>query len=167
MKKTLLLTSLVASMVEIAGTTGSVKSFAESEAKFETKKSVSNDQKEVETNTTKSYEVGKIGIETEVKVKGSGLSFGGTFQAEKLSLDPAPTKDKFLDHSKVWAKYVPVEGLTIEGEVSVPVKFGVVTKTFGKVSSDKTKYDSANPVKGFGYDSTSIKTSLNLKYEWK
>ncbi|AKC95054.1 hypothetical protein VC03_00395 [Sneathia vaginalis] len=105
MKKTLLLTSLVASMVAMAGTTGSVKSFAESEAKFETKKSVSNDQKEVETKTTKSYEVGKIGVETEVKVKGSGLSFGGTFQAEKLSLDPAPTKDKFLDHSKVWAKY--------------------------------------------------------------
>ncbi|MBE2990121.1 hypothetical protein IMK14_05710, partial [Sneathia sp. DSM 16630] len=102
---TLLLTSLVASMVAMAGTTGSVKSYAESEAKFETKKSVSNDKKEVETKTTKSYEVGKIGVETEVKVKGSGLSFGGTFQAEKLSLDPAPTKDKFLDHSKVWAKY--------------------------------------------------------------
>ena len=89
----------------MAGTTGSVKSFAESEAKFETKKSVSNDQKEIETNTTKSYKVGKIGVETEVKVKGSGLSFGGTFQAEKLSLDPAPTKANFLDHSKVWAKY--------------------------------------------------------------
>ena len=41
MKKTLLLTSLVASMVAMAGTTGSVKSFAESEAKFETRKSVS------------------------------------------------------------------------------------------------------------------------------
>ncbi|MDK9582595.1 hypothetical protein QQA44_07285 [Sneathia vaginalis] len=37
MKKTLLLTSLVASMVAMAGTTGSVKSYAESEAKFETK----------------------------------------------------------------------------------------------------------------------------------
>ena len=106
MKKTLLLTSLVASMVAMAGTTGSVKSFAESEAKFKTEKSVSTtDQKKLETKTTKSYEVGKIGVETEVKVKGSGLSFGGTFQAEKLSLDPAPTKDKFLDHSKVWAKY--------------------------------------------------------------
>ena len=104
MKKTLLLTSLVASMVAMAGTTGSVKSYAESEAKFETKKSVSDDQKKVETNTTKSYKVGKIGVETEVKVKGSGLSFGGTFEAKDLELGKV-TPANYLNHSSVWAKY--------------------------------------------------------------
>ena len=104
MKKTLLLTSLVASMVAMAGTTGSVKSYAESEAKFETKKSVSEDQKKVETNTTKSYKVGKIGVETEVKVKGSGLSFGGTFEAKDLELSKV-TPANYLNHSSVWAKY--------------------------------------------------------------
>ena len=104
MKKTLLLTSLVASMVAMAGTTGSVKSYAESEAKFETKKSVSKDQKKVETNTTKSYKVGKIGVETEVKVKGSGLSFGGTFEAKDLELGGVK-KVNYLNHSSVWAKY--------------------------------------------------------------
>ena len=106
MKKTLLLTSLVASMVAIAGTTGSVKSFAESEAKFETGKSVSDtDTTKIETKTTKSYKVGKVGVETEVNVKGSGLSFGGTFQAKDLELSVATTKAKLLDHSSVWAKY--------------------------------------------------------------
>ena len=104
MKKTLLLTSLVASMVAIAGTTGSVKSFAESEAKFETGKSLSDDNKKVETKTTKSYKVGKIGVETEVKVNGSGLSFGGTFQAKDLALGGVK-KANYLNHSSVWTKY--------------------------------------------------------------
>ena len=102
MKKTLLLTSLVASMVAIAGTTGSVKSFAESEAEFKTKKAVQNNK--VETNTTKSYKVGKIGVETEVKVKESGLSFGGTFQAKDLILGEVK-KVNYLNHSSVWSKY--------------------------------------------------------------
>ena len=105
MKKTLLLTSLVASMVAMAGTTGSVKSFAESEAKFETRKSVSEtDLKKIETETIKSYKVEKIGVETEVKVKESGLSFGGIFQAKDLKLGEVK-KVNYLNHSSVWAKY--------------------------------------------------------------
>ncbi|MBE2990344.1 hypothetical protein IMK14_06885, partial [Sneathia sp. DSM 16630] len=105
MKKTLLLTSLVASMVAMAGTTGSIKSFAESEAKFETRKSVSEtNPKKIETETIKSYKFGKIGVETEVKVKESGLSFGGTFQAKDLKLGEVK-KVNYLNHSSVWAKY--------------------------------------------------------------
>ena len=105
MKKTLLLTSLVASMVAMAGTTGSVKSFAESEAKFETRKSVSEtDLKKIETEIMKSYKVEKIGVETEVKVKESGLSFGGIFQAKDLKLGEVK-KVNYLNHSSVWAKY--------------------------------------------------------------
>ena len=109
MKKTLLLTSLVASMVAMAGTTGSVKSFAESEAEFKTKKAVQNNK--VETNTTKSYKVGKIGVETEVKVKGSGLSFGGIFQTKDLRLKnpqlnvAGVKRANYLNHSSLWAKY--------------------------------------------------------------
>ena len=82
-------------------------------------------------------------------------------QGNKLFTEPSLTLTP-----KVSAKYVPVEGLTIEGAVSVPVKFGTVTKSFKKATG-KTDYTDAEAVKGFGYDSTSIKTSLNLKYEWK
>ena len=92
MKKTLLLTSLVVSMVAIAGTTGSVEGYNENEATF----------KKVGDPT---FVAKKLGVKTEVKVNGTGFSFGGDFKAEKLPLDLAPTKDKFLDHSKVWAKY--------------------------------------------------------------
>lgn len=50
---------------------------------------------------------------------------------------------KFVVTPKVSAKYVPVNGLTLTGSVGVPV----------------TVIDSA-------YDSTSIKTNLNIRYEW-
>ena len=66
---------------------------------------------------------------------------------------------------KVSAEYKPTDTLTLTGSVEVPVKFGKVTKSFEKDTTDK--YVSTKPVVGFGYDSTSIKTSLNLKYEWK
>ena len=82
-------------------------------------------------------------------------------QGNKLFTEPTLTLTP-----KVSAKYVPVEGLTIEGAVSVPVKFGIVTKSFEKAAT-KTNYEDAKAVSGFGYYSTSIKTSLNLKYEWK
>lgn len=50
---------------------------------------------------------------------------------------------KFVVTPKVSVKYVPVNGLTLSGSVGVPV----------------TVIDSA-------YDSTSIKTNLNIRYEW-
>ena len=92
MKKTLLLTSLVASMVAIAGTTGSVEGYNENEATF----------KKVGDPT---FVAKKLGVKTEVKVNGTGFSFGGDFKAEELELGKVITKDKFLDHSKVWVKY--------------------------------------------------------------
>ena len=91
MKKTLLLTSLVASMVAMAGTTGSVEGYNENEANFEKGKPAT-------------FVAKKTGVKTEVKVNGTGFSFGGDFKAEDLSLDHIETA-KFLDHSKVWAKY--------------------------------------------------------------
>ena len=68
---------------------------------------------------------------------------------------------------KVSAEYKPTDTLTLTGSVEVPVKFGVVTKSFEKTAQGANTYNSQKPVMGFGYDSTSIKTSLNLKYEWK
>ncbi|MDK9581623.1 hypothetical protein QQA44_01985 [Sneathia vaginalis] len=49
---------------------------------------------------------------------------------------------------KVSAEYKPTDTLTLKGSVETPVKF----KTVGKE---------------FKYTDTQIKTSLNLKYEWK
>ena len=92
MKKTLLLTSLVASMVAMAGTTGSVEGYNENEANFEKGKPAT-------------FVAKKTGVKTEVKVNGTGFSFGGDFKAEDLKLSDADKKAAFLDHSKVWAKY--------------------------------------------------------------
>ena len=91
MKKTLLLTSLVASMVAIAGTTGSVEAYNENEATFV--------KGEKPTFVAK-----KTGVKTEVKVEGTGFSFGGDFKAEDLELGNV-TKANYLNHSSVWAKY--------------------------------------------------------------
>ena len=145
MKKTLLLTSLVASMVAMAGTTGSVKSFAESEANFKTEKSVSTDKKEVETKTTKSYKVGKIGVETEVKVKDSGLSFGGTFQAKDLELGGVK-KVNYLNHSSVWAKYELPELKGVNSYVKATVSPKFANEEKGK--EDEYKFDGSVELEG-------------------
>ena len=50
---------------------------------------------------------------------------------------------------KVSAEYKPTDTLTLKGSVEAPVKFGPTLD--GK----------------FGYQQTQLKTSLNLKYEWK
>lgn len=50
---------------------------------------------------------------------------------------------KFVVTPKVSVKYVPVSGLTLSGSVGVPVT-----------------------VKNSAYESTSIKTNLNIRYEW-
>ena len=155
MKKTLLLTSLVASMVAIAGTTGSVKSFAESEAKFETGKSLSDDNKKVETKTTKSYKVGKIGVETEVKVKGSGLSFGGIFQAKDLQLGKV-TKVNYLNHSSVWAKYELPELKGVKSYVKA-----TVSPKFAK----DLEYTKNNEVKKEDKGSAELEGQVSYKYD--
>ena len=51
---------------------------------------------------------------------------------------------------KVSAEYKPTDTLTLKGSVEAPVKFGV-----NAIS------------KKFEYKQTQLKTSLNLKYEWK
>ncbi|AKC95042.1 hypothetical protein VC03_00320 [Sneathia vaginalis] len=91
MKKTLLITSLVASMVAMAGTTGSVEAYNENEATFEKGKPAT-------------FVAKKTGVKTEVKVNGTGFSFGGEFKAEDLELGKVK-KANYLNHSSVWSKY--------------------------------------------------------------
>ena len=111
MKKTLLLTSLVASMVAIAGTTGSVEAYNENEATFV--------KGEKPTFVAK-----KTGVKTEVKVDGTGFSFGGEFKAEDLELGNV-TKANYLNHSSVWAKYeLPeIKGVKSYVKATVSPKF--------------------------------------------
>ena len=166
MKKTLLLTSLVASMVAMAGTTGTVKSFAESEAKFETEKTVSADKTKVETKTTKSYKVGKIGVETEVKVNGSGLSFGGTFQAKDLALGGVK-KANYLNHSSVWAKYELPELKGVKSYVKATVSPKFASEKAGE--EDNYKFDGSAELEGqvsYKYDALTfgLKSKTNFPF---
>ena len=100
MKKTLLLTSLVASMVAIAGTTGSVEGYSENETTYTKGAEFINGLK-----TTKST----FGVKTEVKVKDSGFSFGADLKGKELEVFKPLTAEEVLGkvkaNSKVWAKY--------------------------------------------------------------
>lgn len=124
MKKTILLASLVAVASMANGTTGTVKGFFESEGKFETNKVVSTDKKKIENKTDKSYKVGKIGVETEVKVKNTGLSFGGTFQAKDLALGNV-YRSNYLNNSSVFVKYeLPeIKGINSYVKATINPKF--------------------------------------------
>ncbi|WP_392445864.1 hypothetical protein ACF3OF_02750 [Sneathia vaginalis] len=111
MKKTLLLTSLVASMVAMAGTTGSVEAYNENEATFV-------------KGAKPTFVAKKTGVKTEVKVEGTGFSFGGEFKAEDLELGNV-TKANYLNHSSVWAKYeLPeIKGVKSYVKATVSPKF--------------------------------------------
>ena len=115
MKKTLLLTSLVASMVAMAGTTGSVEAYNENEATFV-------------KGAKPTFVAKKTGVKTEVKVNGTGFSFGGDFKAEDLELGKV-TRANYLNHSSVWAKYELPEltkGLNVYVKGTVSPKFAEV-----------------------------------------
>uniref|UniRef100_UPI0025987E37 hypothetical protein n=1 Tax=uncultured Sneathia sp. TaxID=278067 RepID=UPI0025987E37 len=64
-------------------------------------------------------------------------------KVDKLVTEPTLTLTP-----KVSAEYKPTDTLTLKGSVETPVKFKVVGKEFK-------------------YTDTQVKTSLNLKYEWK
>ena len=117
MKKTLLLTSIVASMVAIAGTTGSVEGYNKNEANFEKGKPAT-------------FVAKKLGVKTEVKVNGTGFSFGGDFKAEDLPLLSKVKKANYLDHSSVWAKYeLPeLKGVKSYVKATVSPKFAELEK---------------------------------------
>ena len=112
MKKTLLLASLIASVTTFAATTGSVEAYNENEATFV-------------KGAKPTFVAKKTGVKTEVKVSGTGFSFGGDFVAKDLELGKI-TKPNLLNHSSIWAKYESpelTEGLNMYVKASVSPKF--------------------------------------------
>ena len=136
MKKTILLASLVASMATMAaGTTGSVEFFNKNEH-------------EIKSTTDHKFTVKEIGVKTEVKVKDTGLSFGGTFQG----------KDIVLPLSKYTSKLNSVNEAGVNSEVEGE-KY--VVDTFFNNSSVFVKYDLPEMHNVNSY----VKTTLNPKVE--
>ena len=148
MKKTLLLTSLVASMVAMAGTTGSVEAYNENEATFV--------KGEKPTFVAK-----KTGAKTEVKVEGTGFSFGGDFKAEDLELGKV-TKANYLNHSSVWAKYELPEltkGLNVYVKGTVSPKFAEVLD-YTSVPEDAKLKENINKILGDETDKDKVNAAL-------
>ncbi len=116
MKKTILLANLI-TVVALASTTGSVEAYNENEATFV-------------KGAKPTFVAKKTGVKTEVKVEGTGFSFGGDFVAKDLELGKV-TKSNFLNHSNVWAKYELPEltkGLNMYVKASVSPKFDTTPK---------------------------------------
>ena len=97
MKKTILLASLVASITTLAATEGHVN--------YKFKGEINSTYDSTAKASTNEFKVPETFVETEVKVKGSGLSFGGEFKAKDIKLGDANNKANLLNHSKVFAKY--------------------------------------------------------------
>ncbi|AKC95046.1 hypothetical protein VC03_00340 [Sneathia vaginalis] len=131
MKKTLLLTSLVASMVAMAGTTGSVEAYNENEATF------------VNGAPKPTFEAKNVGVKTEVKVNGTGFSFGGDLRAEDLKLGEVKRAD-YLNHSSVWAKYELPE---LTKGLNMYVK-GTVSPKFADKDTNEYKFDGSAELEG-------------------
>lgn len=94
MKKTLILTSLIATMTAFAATKGNVEFFNENE--FDNTK----------------FQIKKLGVKSDIEIKNLGLSFGGEIKAEDLiynntngTVDLKLTTKKFADKSSVYVKY--------------------------------------------------------------
>ena len=130
MKKTLLLTSLVASMVAMAGTTGSVEAYNENEATFV-------------KGAKPTFVAKKTGVKTEVKVNGTGFSFGGDFKAEDLELGKVK-RANYLNHSSVWAKYELPE---LTKGLNMYVK-GTVSPKFADEETNEYKFDGLAELEG-------------------
>ena len=75
----------------MAGTTGLVEAYNENEATFV-------------KGANPTFVAKKTGVKTEVKVNGTGFSFGGDFVAKDLELGKVK-KANFLNNSSVFAKY--------------------------------------------------------------
>ncbi|WP_308557772.1 hypothetical protein [uncultured Sneathia sp.] len=151
MKKTLLLTSLVISMVAIAGTTGSVEGYNENEATF------------VKNPASTTFVAKKIGVKTEVKVNETGFSFGGDFKAEDLELGKAK-KANYLNHSSVWAKYELPELKGVKSYVKATVEPKFVDE------SDNYKFGGSAEIEGqasYKYDvlTFGLKSKTNLPFK--
>lgn len=160
MKKSLLLTALIASVASLAATTGTV----ELEVKNEMKVEKANDVKLSENKTSAK-------LKSEVKVANSGFSFGTELGLKELTLFElgvkphtpfngfATLKEK-NDGSKVWAKY---EFPELKGfHSSVKAEYNIPDKIKAELDAN---YEIKNKAT-LGYDTTS-ELKLGEKVEGK
>lgn len=160
MKKSLLLTALIASVASLAATTGTV----ELEVKNEMKVEKANDVKLSENKTSAK-------LKSEVKVANSGFSFGTELGLKELTLfklgEKEPTQFEGFktlkeknDGSKVWAKYELPE---LKGfHSSVKAEYNIPEKIKAEVDANYEIKDKAT----LGYNTTS-ELKLGEKFEGK
>ena len=154
MKKTILLASLVASITTLAATEGHVNYTFKGEINSE----YANKQ------TTNKFKVPETFVETEVKIKGSGLSFGGEFKAKDIELGKDKIKKaNFLNHSNVFAKYELPEIKGVKSYVKATVKPEFVGK------DDNYKFGGSAELEGqasYKYDALTfgLKSKTNFPF---
>ncbi|WP_277284821.1 hypothetical protein [Sneathia sanguinegens] len=134
MKKSLLLTALIASVASLAATTGTVELEVKNEMKVEKKANATSNNVEVPTLTENKT---SAKLKSEIKVANSGFSFGTELGLKELTLFKLGEKDptqftgfdtlkKQNDGSKVWAKYELPEfkgfHSSVKAEYNIPEK---------------------------------------------
>lgn len=159
MKKSLLLTALIASVASLAATTGTVELEVKNEMKAEKVNEVLTENKT------------SAKLKSEVKVANSGFSFGTELGLKELTLFKLGKKDstqfegfKTLkeknDGSKVWAKYELPE---LKGfHSSVKAEYNIPEKIKAEVDANYEIKDKAT----LGYNTTS-ELKLGEKFEGK
>lgn len=116
MKKTLLLSALVASVATMAATTGSVEAYNNSSTGFAKGATVVDSVKGTKDT---------FGVKTEVKVVDSGFSFGGELKSKDAEIFNAKLVNDLTD-STAWAKY------------ELPTLYGVNSFVKGQVKANGT-----------------------------
>lgn len=159
MKKSLLLTALIASVASLAATTGTVELEVKNEMKAEKVNEVLTENKT------------SAKLKSEVKVANSGFSFGTELGLKELRLfklgTQTPTEFKGFetlrtqnDGSKVWAKYELPELKSFHS--SVKAEYNIPEKIKAEVDANYEIKDKAT----LGYNTTS-ELKLGEKFEGK
>ena len=153
MKKTILLASLVASITTLAATEGHVN--------YKFKGEINSEY--AAQQTTNKFKVPETFVETEVKVKGSGLSFGGEFKAKDIELGKDKIKKaNFLNHSNVFAKYELPEIKGVKSFVKATVK-----PEFVDDKTDNYKFGGSAELEGnasYKYDALTFGLNSKTKF---
>ncbi|WP_288848073.1 hypothetical protein, partial [uncultured Sneathia sp.] len=155
MKKTILLASLVASITTLAATEGHVN--------YKFKGEINSTYDQAKKASTNEFKVPETFVETEVKVKGSGLSFGGEFKAKDIELGKDKIKKaNFLNHSNVFAKYELPEIKGVKSYVKATVK-----PEFVDDKTDNYKFGGSAELEGnasYKYDALTFGLNSKTKF---
>ena len=159
MKKTILLASLVASITTLAATEGHVN--------YKFKGEINSTYDQAKKASTNKFKVPETFVETEVKVKGSGLSFGGEFKAKDIKLGEAKAEN-FLNHSKVFAKYeLPeIKGVKSFVKATVEPEFAKTVKN-GQKEETKFEFGGSAELEGnasYKYDALTFGLNSKTKF---